>query len=121
MGGENLSKQGRVIKDIETLDQAIKAEQDVESGFHSVIDESIAYWKAVEEDVIESYTKLVETIQNEQVKEILEGIIEDSRKHRKALESVTTTLDAILRDEERHARLLMDAKSILEKAQSGSG
>jgi rubrerythrin len=120
VGGEKMSKQGRVIKDIETLDQAIKAEQDVESGFHSVIDENIAYWKAVEEDVVESYTKLAARIQNENVKRILEGIIEDSRKHRKALEGVTTTLDAIIRDEERHAKLLMDAKSILERTQSHS-
>lgn len=86
----------------------------MESGFHSVIDENIAYWKAVEEDVIESYTKLKERIENEQVERILEGIIEDSRKHRKALENVTTTLDAIIRDEERHAKLLTEAKSILE-------
>ncbi len=121
MGGEKLSRQGRVIKDIDTLDQAIKAEQDVESGFHSVIDENIAYWKAVEEDVIESYTKLVEKIQNEHVKQTLENIIEDSRKHRKALESVSTTLDAIIKDEARHARLLMEAKTILEKGQASSG
>ena len=120
MGGERLSRQGRVIKDIETLDQAIKAEQDVESGFHSVIDENIAYWKAVEEDVIESYTKLAERIQNEQVKRTLASIIEDSRKHRKALEDVTTTLNAIIKDEKRHAKMLTDAKSILETAQPGS-
>ncbi len=113
-----MSRQGRVIKEIETLDQAIKAEEDVESGFHSVIDENLAYWKAVEEDVIESYTKLADRIQNEQIKRILEGIIEDSRKHRKALENVTTTLDAIIRDEERHAKLLTEAKSILEKSRS---
>ena len=102
------------------MDQAIKAEQDVESGFHSVIDENIAYWKAVEEDVIESYTKLVQTIQNEDVKRTLGRIIEDSRKHRKMLESVSATLDAIIKDEGEHARMLINAKVILEKAESHS-
>ena len=105
-----------MIKDIETLDQAIKAEQDVEAGFHSVIDENIAYWKAVEEDVIESYTKLVQKIQNEDVKQTLGHIIEDSKKHRRMLESVSATLDAIIKDEGEHARMLISAKAVLEKA-----
>lgn len=111
-----MAKTSRVIKDIESLDQAIKAEQNVESGYHATIDEYLSYWMAVEEDVVESYTKLVETIQNSEVKETLRRLIEDSKKHRKMLEHMSVTLDEILKDEERHARMLIDAKAMLEKS-----
>ncbi len=93
----------------------------MESGFHSVIDENIAYWKAVEEDVVESYTKLAQVIQNESVKKTLGRIIEDSKKHRKMLESVSAVLDSIIKDEGEHARMLMEAKATLEGARSHSG
>lgn len=111
-----MSKQSRIIKDIETLDQAIKAEQHVESGFHSVIDENISYWMAVEEDVVESYTKLSQTIQNQGVKQTLEQIIEDSKKHRKMLERVSQMLDEIITDEEKHVKMLTVAKASLENS-----
>lgn len=111
-----MSKQTRIIKDIENLDQAIKAEQDVEAGFHSVIDENIAYWMAVEEDVIASYTKLVQKIDNTSVRRTLEHLIEDSKKHRKLLEKVSLTLQEIMKDEEEHAKMLIAAKADLEKS-----
>jgi ferritin-like metal-binding protein YciE len=106
----------RVIKEIESLDQAIKAEQNVESGYHATIDEYLSYWMAVEEDVVESYSKLVETIQNSEVKRTLEQLIEDSKKHRKMLEYISVSLNEIMKDEERHARMLIAAKASLEKA-----
>jgi bacterioferritin (cytochrome b1) len=109
-----LSKQSRVIKDIESLDQAIKAEQDVEAGFHSVIDENISYWMAVEEDVIASYTKLVQKIDNAGVRRTLEHLIGDSKRHRETLEKVSVMLREIMKDEEEHAKMLITAKANLE-------
>lgn len=104
----------RIIKDIETLDQAIKAEEDVESGYHAVIDENITYWKAVEEDIVESYTKLIASSENLQLKQTLEHIVEDSKKHRRLLDQVSALLKEIVIDEEKHAKMLTNLKTKLE-------
>ncbi|HEY4823268.1 MAG TPA: hypothetical protein VIH83_06265 [Candidatus Bathyarchaeia archaeon] len=109
----------RVIKDIENLDQAIKAEQDVESGYHSVIDENLSYWMAVEEDVIDSYTRLIAASDSPEVRKTLERIVNDSEKHRRILEQVSTLLREIVTDEERHAKMLTNLKSNLEKSVGG--
>jgi len=96
----------RVIKDIETVEQAVKAEKDVESGYHGVIDENIAYWLAVEEDIIESYTKLMKQTNNRKIKTTLARIIDDSKNHVRMLTSIKKAFAKIMADEQRHARLL---------------
>ena len=96
----------RIIKDIETVDQAIKAEKDVEIGYHGVIDENIAYWLAVEEDIVESYTKLVKQTDNKKIKATLARIIEDSKNHIRILTSIKKSFTKIMTDEQRHAELL---------------
>ena len=96
----------RIIKDIETVDQAVKAEKDVESGYHGVIDENIAYWLAVEEDIVESYTKLVSGTENKKIKTTLAKIIEDSKNHIRILTSIKKSFTKIMNDEQRHAQLL---------------
>lgn len=96
----------RVIKDIETVEQAVKAEKDVESGYHGVIDENIAYWLAVEEDIIESYTKLMKQTSNRKIKTTLAKIIDDSKNHVRMLTSIKKAFAKIMVDEQRHARQL---------------
>jgi rubrerythrin len=98
----------RIIKDIETLDQAVKAEKDVESGYHGVIDENVSYWLAVEQDIIDSYTKLANQSEDKKVKSTLTKIIEDSKNHIRMLTSIRKTFDKIMADEERHAKLLQE-------------
>ena len=111
-----MSKTSRVIKDIKTLDQAIKVEQDVESGYYSVIHENVSYWIAVEEDVIESYTKLMETSPGTQLMSTLQSIVEDSKKHRSMLSRISSTLDSIVADEKRHEKMLSELRSRLEES-----
>lgn len=112
-----MTKRERIIKDIETLDQAIKAEQSVESGYHSVIDENISYWTAVEEDVIESYSKLIEGSHSPEMRKTLGEIVEDSKKHARMLDKISEMFDEIIKDEEKHAKMLTILKHHLEKAQ----
>jgi rubrerythrin len=112
-----LSRTSRVINDIKTLDEAIKVEKDVESGYYSVIHENVSYWIAVEEDVIESYTKLMETSPGTELMRTLQGIVEDSKKHRSMLSHISSTLDLIVEDEKRHEKLLAELKATLEKTQ----
>lgn len=96
----------RVIKNIETVEQAVKAEKDVESGYHGVIDENIAYWLAVEEDIVESYTKLMKQSDNKKIKTTLARIIDDSKNHIRMLTSIKKSFAKIMADEQRHAKLL---------------
>jgi rubrerythrin len=103
-----MSQKGRerIIADIETVDQAIKAEKDVESGYHSVIEENVSYWLAVEEDIIESYTKLRQQSSSKKIKTTLARIIDDSKNHVRMLTSIKKAFAKIMADEKRHARLL---------------
>jgi rubrerythrin len=96
----------RVIKQIETFDDAVKAEHDVESGYDRVIDEHITYWIAVEEDIVDSYSKLIAKTENPKIRTILSDIVADSRRHAEMLRSVAETFRKIMLDEEKHARLI---------------
>ena len=105
----------RVIRDIDTLDQAIKAEQDVESGFHRVIEENVHYWTAVEEDIIESYTKLIQRAERNEVKNTFERIVEDSKKHKRLLTEIITMLNEIVSDEVKHVEILTNLRKHLQQ------
>lgn len=103
-----MSEKGRerIIRDIDTMDQAVKAEKDVESGYHGIIDENLSYWLAVEQDIIDSYTKLLKQSEDKKVKSTLTQIIGDSKNHIRMLSSIRKTFDKIMEDEQRHATLL---------------
>ncbi|HXY83269.1 MAG TPA: hypothetical protein VEH56_06065 [Candidatus Saccharimonadales bacterium] len=105
----------RILKDIETVDQAVKAEKDVESGYHGVIDENIAYWLAVEEDIVESYTKLVAKTKNKKIIATLTRIIADSKNHIRMLTSINKAFTKIMKDEQRHAELLESLREEFHK------
>ena len=96
----------RIIPHIENLDQAIKVEEDVESAYHGVIEENISYWWALEEDVIDSYNNMMKKTDDEKTKSTLSRIIEDSRNHIEALESMRESFRKMLADEVRHAKML---------------
>ena len=110
-----MSGRERVIKNIETVDQAVKAEKDVEIGYHGVIDENIAYWLAVEEDIIESYTKLLKETENKKIKTTLTRIIGDSENHVRILTSIKKSFNKIMTDEQRHAQLLESLRDEFHK------
>ncbi|MGA3297349.1 MAG: ferritin-like domain-containing protein [Candidatus Bathyarchaeia archaeon] len=115
-----MSKKGgkgreRIINDIVTVDQAIKAEKDVEIGYHGVVDENITYWLAVEEDIIESYNKLLKQTDNKKIKTVLARIISDSENHVRILTSIKKSFDKVMRDEQRHAELLESLRTEFNK------
>ena len=105
----------RIINDIETVDQAVKAEKDVEIGYHGVVDENITYWLAVEEDIIESYNKLVKQTDNKKIKTVLTRIISDSENHVRILTSIKKSFNKIMQDEQRHAELLESLRTEFHK------
>jgi rubrerythrin len=97
------------------VDQAIKAEKDVESGYHGVIEENLDYWLAVEEDIVASYTKLVKQTDNKKLKTALTNIIEDSRNHFRILTSIRKSFTKIMSDEQRHAKMLEELREEFHK------
>jgi rubrerythrin len=105
----------RIIQDIETVDQAIKAEKDVETGFHSIIETNVSYWLAVEEDVADSYKRLIKNSDNKKIKSTLTRIVADSKNHVRILTSIRKSFDKIMHDEQRHARLLQGLAEEFEK------
>jgi rubrerythrin len=98
----------RIIQDIETVEQAIKAEKDVEVGYHNAIEEHVLLWLATEEDIIESYTQLIKKTESKKIKTNLGRIIDDSKKHILMLTSIRKSFDKIASDEHRHAKMLED-------------
>ena len=105
----------RVIQDIENVDQAIKAEKDVEVGYHNAIEENVLLWLATEEDIIESYSKLVKNTESQKIKTALTKIIDDSKNHILMLTSIRKSFDKIATDEHRHAKMLEDLRAEFKK------
>ncbi len=105
----------RIIKDVETLDQAVKAEKDVETGYHGMIEENISYWLAVEEDIVDSYTRLAKHSRNRKIKTTLAKIIEDSKNHIRILTSIRKSFNKIMADEQRHAHMLQELADKVHK------
>lgn len=105
----------RIIKDIETVDQAVKAEKDVEAGYHGVIEENLTYWLAVEEDIVESYTKLAKKTRSKTIKSTFNKIIRDSKRHVLMLTSMRKSFNKIMADEQRHAAMLQELADKIHK------
>ncbi len=114
----------RIITEIETVDQAVKAEKNVELGYHGVIDENVAYWLGVEEDLVESYTKLLKQpvpfqelkqTGNEKMKNTLTTLVKDSENHIRMLTSIKSSFAKIMNDEQRHAQLLESLREEFHK------
>jgi hypothetical protein len=96
----------RIVASIETLDQAIKVENDVLSAYQRVIEENISYWIAVEEDIVESYTRMANEAQRSEVKSTLTKLIEDSTDHIEVLGSIRENFRKIAADQKRHGKML---------------
>jgi len=96
----------RIISTIENLEQAIKVEKDVLSAYQRVIEENISYWLGVEEDIVDSYTKISNRTENLKLKSTLHELVEDSKHHMEALNSIRESFKKILADERRHTEML---------------
>jgi DNA-binding Lrp family transcriptional regulator len=84
----------------------VKVVRDVQSGYHSLIEENISYWWAVEEDIMDSYTKLINRTDDEKVRSTLSEIIPDLRAHIEVLESMRESFRKMLADVQRHGKML---------------
>ena len=85
-------------------------ELDVESGFYKILNDHITYWIAVEEDVVDSYTSLLERSEGE-VKTNLAQIVEGTKNHIRSLESIKQSLSDIVSDTQQFAKLLQNLQN----------
>lgn len=84
----------------------MKIVRDVELAYHRTIEENISYWWAVEQDIIESYTKLMNQTEDEKVKSTLSKIIPDLKAHVEVFESMRESFKKILGDVKRHGEMI---------------
>ena len=96
----------RIIPEIENLDQAMKIVRDVELAYHRTIEENISYWWAVEEDILQSYTSLMNKTDNPRIKSTLSKIIPEIKAHVEQLAAMRMSFDKILADVKRHGELI---------------
>jgi len=96
----------RIITRIETLAHALKVERDVVSAYQGVVEENLSYWLGVEEDIADSFTKMMNAAESQRTKSALADIVTDTKHHIEALESIRESLKKILAEDQRHARVL---------------
>ena len=104
----------RIVPEIETIDQAMKVEKDVLAGYQRIVDENIANWIAVEEDIIDSYSKMSGQSGNVNMRATLNNLVEDSKEQIEVLRSIRENFRKIAADELRHGKILeelIEAKS----------
>ena len=68
----------RIIVDIKNLEQALRLEETVKTGFCDTITENLLAWIAVEEDLATSYQELSRTYSKQEVKETMLRLSEAS-------------------------------------------
>ena len=104
----------RIVPEIESIDQAIKVEKDVLVGYQRIVDENIANWIAVEEDIIDSYSKMSGQAGDLNLRATLTSLVEDSKDQIEVLRSIRENFRKIAADEVRHGKILeelIEAKS----------
>ena len=87
----------------------------MEVGYHNAIEENVLLWLATEEDIIESYSKLIKNSDSRKIGTTLTKIIEDSKNHIRMLTSIRKSFDKIVKDENRHAKMLEELRDEFKK------
>jgi hypothetical protein len=96
----------RVIVDIETLEQALKVEQTIRTGYTNPMAENIVQWIAVEEDLANSYHKIAARSDSRQLMEALRELEEESRHNITLLQPVLESLERFAEERIRREKLI---------------
>jgi rubrerythrin len=83
----------RVILEIENLEQALKVEETIKTGYCDMIVDNVSQWIAVEEDLANSYRSLIEKSASEEVRKTLAELEQDSRQNLTGLHSLLETIE----------------------------
>jgi hypothetical protein len=101
-------KHGRMIVDIESMEQARRVEETVKSGYSEVIIEALVQWVAVEEDLVSSYDRLAKSLPESAQRKLAENLLKESRKNITVLSELVSKFEAM--DKGRQRRIEAVAK-----------
>ncbi len=104
----------RVIVDIENLEQALRLEQTVRTGYCDPIAENLLAWIAVEEDLAASYEKLGEKYADS--RNSIRELSEESRKNIDLLRGILKSIESFSQTRQKREELI--GKIISRKASS---
>jgi rubrerythrin len=71
-----------------------------------VIEENVSYMIAVEEDIVDSYTKMADRSENIKQRTTFNKLIEDSKEQIEVLKSIRESFRKIAAEEMRHGQML---------------
>jgi hypothetical protein len=97
----------RVIVEIETLEQALKVEQTIRTGYCGPIAENVIQWIAVEEDLANSYQRISEKSESPELKKALNELEEESRQN-------IALLDSLLKSTEEFGQARIRREKLIE-------
>ena len=103
----------RVIAEIESLDQALKVEQTVRTGYCDPIMENLLAWIAVEEDLISSYERLSEKQTDKEARKLVDMLVTESKDNIAKLHALLRSVEEFgaARDQRQHMIEILAGKS----------
>jgi hypothetical protein len=104
----------RIIADIENLEQALRVEETVKTGYCQSITESLLAWIAVEEDLAASYAKLAEKYP-EVEKDSINRLSSESNENTKNLSVLVESIKEYAAARDRRQRVI---ESLIESSES---
>jgi hypothetical protein len=102
----------RVIVEIENLDQALKVEQTIKTGYCDTIVDYLLQWVAVEEDLANSYVDLIEKSKSEETRKVLAELEQESRQNIARLHTLLKTAEEFSEARTRRERMIENLANI---------
>ncbi len=96
----------RIISDVASAEDAKKVEETVKTGYAETSIENLVNWAAVEEDLEESYGKLVETSESSERKEVFRRLQAESKRNMVELNGLVEYLEGLDRARVKRIELL---------------
>jgi len=95
----------RVIIDIEGLEEAAKVEETVNTGYLDTIKDNLAHWIAVEEDIVDSYSRMAKA---GRYGNRLDGLIADSKDTLSTLRGLLDSFESLSTRRTRRIQAIRD-------------
>jgi len=96
----------RVIVEIEDLEQALKLEETVKTGYCDPIAENLLVWIAVEEDLASSYGKLTEKYSQQETKDAMRELHNESKRNITKLHEILNSVEELGQARNRRRELI---------------
>ena len=99
------------VKKIESIDDAIELEQDIEKSFHHLIRKLLDEFVETEKTAQREYERMAAESRDERSKFALSLLGRSERRHAKLLDVVIKILEEIASETEEHAEILRSLKN----------